>query len=66
MITGKEFGGECAEGCCLSLNPCVDNELPKNAKFKWIGWNYIKSNDMCKLKNYLNSIFINSINSNTL
>ncbi|OAA92919.1 ABC transporter substrate-binding protein [Clostridium coskatii] len=65
LITGKEFGGECAEGCCPSLNPCVDNELPKNAKFKWIGWNYIKSNDMCKLKNYLNSIFVNSINSNT-
>jgi ABC-type Fe3+ transport system substrate-binding protein len=44
-------------GLFPSLNPEVNNNLPENSKFKWIGWDYIYSNDIGELIRKTNDIF---------
>lgn len=47
-------------GLFPSLHRGVKNILPENAKFKWIGWDYIYSNDIKELIDKTNKIFTNS------
>ncbi len=56
-ITGAEMGAKSAQACFPSLHPNVDNKLPENASFKWLGWEYIKSNDLEQLKAYTTEVF---------
>jgi len=35
----------------------VDNHLPEDATFKWIGWDYIINNDIKKLISGINAAF---------
>ncbi len=56
-ITGAEMGAKSAQACFPSLHPDVDNKLPENASFKWLGWEYIKSNDLEQLKAYTTEVF---------
>ena len=51
------MGAESAQACFPSLHPDVDNKLPENASFKWLGWEYIKSNDLEQLKAYTTEVF---------
>jgi len=44
-------------GLFPSLHPDVENQLPENAKFKWIGWEYIYTNDIGELIKKTNNIF---------
>jgi hypothetical protein len=60
-ITGPELGRKCAQSCFLSLNPDVDNNLPENASFKWLGWDYIKSHDIPELREHVRTIFISEL-----
>lgn len=48
------------KGLFPSTNPEVKNILPENATFKWLGWNYIYSNDIGELIDKTNNIFNNS------
>jgi len=57
-IIGPEMGAGSAQACFPSLNPQVDNKLPENASFKWLGWDYIKQNDLEKLKTHTNDVFL--------
>jgi len=59
-----EFIGGCDVGEILShgglfpsLNKDVENNLPSNATFKWLGWDYIYSNDIGKIIKITNDIF---------
>lgn len=45
-ITSKEFGENCVRSNTPVINGEVDNKLPSGAKFKWIGWDYIRENDI--------------------
>jgi ABC-type Fe3+ transport system substrate-binding protein len=60
-ITGPELGRKCAQSCFLSLNPQVDNDLPENATFKWLGWDYIKSHDIPELRKQVSTIFVSEL-----
>jgi len=44
-------------GLFPSLNNEVDNNLPENAPFKWLGWDYVYSNDIDALIKEVNTIF---------
>jgi len=44
-----------------SVNPEVDNLIPRENKFLWLGWDFIKENDIGKLISKCNEIFINSL-----
>lgn len=59
-VTGVELGIKSAQACFPALNPEVDNKLPKNAPFKWLGWDYIKSNDMDQIRTQATEIFLNA------
>lgn len=61
FIYSKDAGEILAhKGLFPSTNPEVKNILPENAPFKWLGWNYIYSNDIGELINKTNNIFNNS------
>lgn len=63
FFTGKGVGQICAEANFPSLNPEVDNEIPENAAFNWVGWDFIKQNDVGTLINTLNSEFLKAYDS---
>lgn len=44
-------------GLFPALNSNVDNKLPDNAKFCWVGWDYIYSTDMGRLLEELDAKF---------
>lgn len=49
FFTGEHVGQIFSSTSFPSLHPDVDNKIPENAKLNWIGWDYIKQNDMGKL-----------------
>lgn len=40
-----------------STSPEVDNEMPKENKYMWLGWDYIKNNDIASLITFCEKIF---------
>lgn len=56
---GEELGSKLADSYFPSLNQKVDNKLPEGAKFKWLGWDYIRENSMDEIRNMTNTMFIN-------
>lgn len=58
FFTGTEAGRICAGAYFPALNPEVDNKIPEDAAFNWIGWDFIKSKDMSALVDDLNRIFL--------
>lgn len=44
-----------------SIYPINNEDLPKNATFNWIGWNFIKSNDIGTLIDNLNECFLKAL-----
>lgn len=57
-ITGPELGRKCVQSGFISLNPHVNNNLPENAAFKWLGWEYIRSHDIRELRTRVKDVFI--------
>lgn len=57
-ITGAPLGEQSAGFCLPVLNPDVNNGLPENASFNWIGWNYIQSHDTAELREYSQALFM--------
>lgn len=45
------------EGRFPSVNPKVDNRLPKENKFMWVGWDFIKENEISTLIEKCETIF---------
>jgi len=58
FLTGSEVAGICAGAAFPALHPTVDNKLPDDATFKWIGWDYIKNNDLKALIADTNAAFL--------
>ncbi|MGC8925867.1 MAG: ABC transporter substrate-binding protein [Calditerrivibrio sp.] len=58
FIAGKEMGEILSHrGLFPSLNKDVKNIVPENAKFKWLGWDFIYSYDVGGLIHKLNELF---------
>jgi len=49
------------KGLFPSTNPNVDNKLPKENKFIWLGWDYIYENDIPKLIDKCMKLFNNEV-----
>ena len=45
------------KGKMPSVNPEVDNEIPKENKYIWLGWDFIKENDISSLIKKCENIF---------
>jgi ABC-type Fe3+ transport system substrate-binding protein len=59
-IIGAELGANSAQACFPSLNREVDNNLPEGATFKWLGWDFIKSNDLDQIKTHATEVFLDA------
>ena len=62
FLVGPEVAGICAGAAFPAVHPEVNNELPENASFKWIGWDYIKNNDLKALIADTNAAFFRAFN----
>lgn len=60
FFTGTDVGRICAAASFPTLHPDVDNKIPRIAKFNWIGWDFIKQNDIGSLIKELYSEFVKS------
>jgi len=58
FLTGPAVAGICAGAAFPAMHPEVDNKLPDAATFKWIGWDYIKNNDLKALIADTNTAFL--------
>lgn len=58
FLAGPEVAGICAGAAFPALHPEVDNRLPDRATFKWIGWDYVKNNDLKTLIAATNDAFL--------
>lgn len=62
LFASKEVGELLAHnGRFPSTNPDVDNRVPKDQKYMWLGWDYIKNNDIGKLIKHCENIFYKSM-----
>lgn len=59
---GKDFGEICAKANMPSLNKEVENFLPNGAKLKWLGWDYIRENDVIEIEEKCERIFMKEWN----
>jgi ABC-type Fe3+ transport system substrate-binding protein len=57
-LVSRSLGEKSRRAFFPSLNPEVDNHFPPTASFKWLGWEYIKVNDMEALKQKTTNIFL--------
>lgn len=48
-VIGDEFAGACVKAFTPPMNGNVDARLPEGAKLQWLGWDYIRQNDILKL-----------------
>jgi ABC-type Fe3+ transport system substrate-binding protein len=66
FLTGPEVAGICAGAAFPAVHPEVDNRLPENAAFKWIGWDYVKNHDMKALVADSNAAFVRAFHGEAL
>lgn len=58
LFLSKEVGQVLAhKGLFPVLNPEVDNKLPEGAKFRWLGWEFVREHDLGQLIPRLNEVF---------
>ena len=65
FLIGPEVAGICAGAAFPAVHPGVDNKLPDNASFKWIGWDYVKGHDLKALIADTNAAFQRAFNGAT-
>lgn len=61
FFTGEKVAQISSGAYFPSLYPTQDENLPENATFNWIGWDFIKSNDVGAIIENLNKHFLNSL-----
>lgn len=52
------------QGLFPSINPHVNNNLSEDKTFMWLGWDYIKSNDIAELITHCENIFFSNTTNN--
>lgn len=57
-LTSQELGENLSRMLFPSLHPGVDNRLPGGARFKWLGWDYIKLHDLAAVKEHALRVFL--------
>lgn len=57
FVTGADYGQKSADLFYPSLNPEVDNKLPENTSFQWLGWDYVMETVNEGLVDYTRELF---------
>jgi ABC-type Fe3+ transport system substrate-binding protein len=58
FLSGAQVAVICADAGFPALHPGVDNRLPDDAALKWIGWEYVKKNDIKSMLVEINATFL--------
>lgn len=58
FFTGAELAKIFAGAWFPTPHPDVSNALPPNAKLKWLGWDYLRNNDLAELNAAIDEIFL--------
>ncbi|NMB35997.1 MAG: ABC transporter substrate-binding protein [Firmicutes bacterium] len=45
----NDYGQMCADVNAAAFSPAVNSKLPAGTKLQWLGWDYIKSNDLAAI-----------------
>lgn len=61
-LLGSEFGTKCADNLYPSLNSDVNNNISHRFKFKWLGWDFIRSINMEETIDNITDEFIDTFN----
>lgn len=57
FLTSRQVSAIFADAFFPAVHPEVDNHLPENARFKWVGWDYITCRDIKQLLATANTAF---------
>ncbi|MNI47805.1 hypothetical protein D3C73_1023410 [compost metagenome] len=57
FITGKSFAEQATREHFVMLHPEVNPELPDGAALNWLGWDFIRSNNLEQLKAEVQEVF---------
>ncbi|MDP4144228.1 MAG: ABC transporter substrate-binding protein [Bacillota bacterium] len=66
FFTGVEVGNIFSGAFFPSLNPKANNELPEDVSLNWLGWDFIKENDLGELIKELNNVFFKAFRGDEL
>ncbi len=58
FLTGPRIAQICAGAFFPALHPAADWAIPVEARFKWIGWDFVKGHDIKQLSQKLNADFL--------
>lgn len=58
FLCGVEFGQLCADAYFPSVNPQVRNATSHVERYCWLGWDFLKHNDIGKLKKDMEAVFM--------
>jgi hypothetical protein len=58
FLTGAELAKVFAGAWFPSPHPQVNNTMPPNARLKWLGWDYLRDNDLADLNAAIDAIFL--------
>ena len=58
FLCGAEFGKLCADAFFPAVNPEVENVTSGLERFYWLGWDFLKKNDVGKLKKDMEKVFM--------
>jgi ABC-type Fe3+ transport system substrate-binding protein len=65
FFASREVGEILAyKGLFPSIHPEVDNRIPRENRFMWLGWDYIYNHDIGELINTCDSIFNAAVKEN--
>jgi ABC-type Fe3+ transport system substrate-binding protein len=59
-MTGKDFGELSTQTGFPVPHAGIDNKLPEGAGFMWVGWDFIRKNNLRELKRKLEKIYFNA------
>ncbi|WP_371381373.1 ABC transporter substrate-binding protein [Sporomusa aerivorans] len=58
FLTGPHIARVCGEAFFPSVHPAGMAGFPDNARFKWLGWDFIREHDMEQLVEQVNALFV--------
>lgn len=58
FLTGPDLAKVFAGAWFPTLHPEVTNALPPQARLKWLGWDYLRNNDLAELNAAIDEIFL--------
>lgn len=62
FFTSQEVGEICERAYFPSIHPKVESRIPEDAALNWIGWDFIKSQDVGQIVDYLTEEFVKEFN----